>query len=300
MDRLEAMSILAAAVDTGSFSAASRKLGVPLPTVSRKVAELEKHLEAKLLVRSTRKLALTDAGASYLAACKRILEQVGDAEAAAAGEYRTPRGELTITAPIVFGRLHVLPVVCDFLARYPDIDVRMALSDGNVNLIDDHIDLAVRIGALADSSMRAMRVGAVRRVVCGSPGFFAAHGTPKKPEDLAGLPCVTFAGMTGGTSWTFARGRGLARPVQARTRLAVNTAEAALDAAIRGVGVTRVLSYQAARAVREGKLRIVLQKFEPAPMPVSLIHAGQDLVALKIRSFLDFAAPRLRKALGGG
>jgi DNA-binding transcriptional LysR family regulator len=292
------MSILAAAVDTGSFSAASRKLGVPLPTVSRRVAELEKHLKAKLLVRSTRKLALTDAGASYLAASKRILEQVGDAEAAAAGEYSTPRGELAITAPIVFGRLHVLPVVCDFLARFSDIDVRMVLSDGNVSLIDDHIDLAVRIGALPDSSMMATRVGAVRRVVCGSPGFFAAHGTLKKPEDLAGLSCVTFAGTASSTSWTFGRGR--ARPVQVRARLAVNTAEAALDAAIKGIGLTRVLSYQAARPVRDGKLRIVLQKFEPAPMPVSLLHAGQDLVALKIRSFLDFAAPRLRKALSGG
>jgi DNA-binding transcriptional LysR family regulator len=300
VDRLEAMSILAAAVDTGSFSAASRKLGVPLPTVSRKVAELEKHLKAKLLIRSTRKLALTDAGASYLAACKRILEQVDDAEAAAAGEYSVPRGELAITAPIVFGRLHVLPVVCDFLARYPDIDVRMALSDGNVSLIDDHIDLAVRIGALPDSSMMATRVGAVRRVVCGSPDFFAAHGTPKKPQNLAGLPCVTFAGTAAGTSWTFKRGRGRARPVQIRTRLSVNTAEAALDAAIKGIGVTRVLSYQSARAVREGKLRIVLQKFEPEPMPVSLLHAGHDLVALKIRTFLDFAAPRLRQALSGG
>lgn len=302
MDRLEAMSILAAAVDTGSFSAASRRLGVPLPTVSRKVAELEKHLKAKLLVRSTRKLALTDAGASYLAASKRILEQVDDAEAAAAGEYSTPRGELAITAPIVFGRLHVLPVVCDFLARFSDIDVRMVLSDGNVSLIDDHIDLAVRIGALPDSSMMATRVGAVRRVVCGSPDFFAAHGTPKKPEDLAGLSCVTFAGAASSTSWTFARGRGRGRaqPVQVRARLAVNTAEAALDAAIKGIGLTRVLSYQAARPVREGKLRIVLQKFEPAPMPVSLLHAGQDLVALKICSFLDFAAPRLRKALSGG
>jgi DNA-binding transcriptional LysR family regulator len=300
MDRLEAMSILLAAVDSGSFSAASRKLGVPLPTVSRKVAELERHLEAKLLTRSTRKLALTGAGAAYVAACKRILEQVGDAEAAAAGEYNTPRGELAITAPIVFGRLHVLPVVCDFLARFPDIDVRMALSDRNVNLIDDHIDLAVRIGALPDSGMMATRVGAVRRVVCGSPDFFAAHGTPKQPQDLAGLPCVTFAGMAGGTSWTFAHGRGVARPAQIRTRLAVNTAEAALDAAIKGIGLTRVLSYQAVRPVREGKLRIVLQKFEPAPMPVSLLYAGQDPVALKIRSFIDFAAPRLRKSLSGG
>jgi len=297
MDRLEAMSILRAAVETGSFSAASRKLRIPLPTVSRKVAELEKHLKARLLVRSTRKLALTDAGADYLAACKRILEQVDEAEAAAAGEYSVPRGELAVTAPVVFGRLHVLPVISEFLARFPDIDVRLTLSDRNVDLIDDRIDIAVRIGALADSTMTALKVGTVRRVVCGSPDFLAAHGIPAKPPDLAAMPCVTFASTAGGASWSFARGRGAARPVQVRERLSVNTAEAALDAAIKGVGLTRVLSYQAARAVRDGKLRIVLQKFEPAPLPVSLLHAGGDPLPLKVRSFLDFAAPRLRKSL---
>jgi DNA-binding transcriptional LysR family regulator len=218
----------------------------------------------------------------------------------AAGEYSMPRGALAIAAPIVFGRLHVLPIACDFLARHADIDVRMALSDRNVSLIDDHIDVAIRIGALADSRMTATRVGAVRRVVCGSPGFFAAHGMPKRPQDLTALPCVTFASTAGGASWAFARGRGAARPVQIRTRLAVNTAEAAMDAAIKGVGLTRVLSYQAARPVREGKLRIVLREFEPEPLAVSLIHAGADLLPLKLRSFLDFAAPRLRLSLRGG
>jgi DNA-binding transcriptional LysR family regulator len=297
MDRLEAMSILIAAVETGSFSAASRKLGVPLPTVSRKVAELEKRLDARLLVRSTRKLALTAAGATYLAACKRIIEQVDDAEAAAAGEYSVPRGELAITAPIVFGRLHVLPVVRDFLARFPDIDVQLALADRNVSLIEDHIDLAVRIGALADSSLAATRVGTVRRVVCASPGFLTAHGTPKTPQDLAGLPCVTFVSSAGGVPWTFRQGRRAPRPVQIRPRLTVNTAEAALDAALGGIGLTRVLSYQAASAVRDGKLRIVLKGFEPDPLPVSLVHAGRHQLPLKTRSFLDFAAPRLRKAL---
>ena len=298
MDRLEAMSILRAAVETGSFSAASRKLRVPLPTVSRKVAELEKHLSVRLLVRSTRKLALTDAGADYLAACKRILEQVDEAEAAVAGEYSVPRGELAVTAPVVFGRLHVLPVICDFLARFADIDVHLTLSDRNVNLIDDQIDVAVRIGALPDSSMSAAKVGAVRRVVCGSPAFLAAHGMPKQPEDLAGTPCVTVASAAGRAPWTFARGRGPARPVQVQERLSVNTVEAALDAALAGVGLTRVLSYQAARAVRDGKLRVVLRKFEPAPLPVRVMHAGGDPLPLKVRSFLDFAAPRLRKALG--
>jgi DNA-binding transcriptional LysR family regulator len=298
MDRLEAMSLLVAAVETGSFSAASRKLGIPLPTVSRKIAELETHLNTRLLVRSTRKLALTDAGAAYLATAKNILEQVGDAERAAAGEYVKPKGELVIAAPIVFGRLHVLPVVNDFLATFPDIRVRMVFSDRNTDLIDEHIDLAVRIGALPDSSMMATRVGFVRRVVCGSPGYFAAHRTPKKPIDLATLPCVTFDMLTTGSAWTFASpDRKSEQSVPIWSRLSVNTAEAAIDAAISGVGITRVLSYQVARAVKDGQLRIVLTDFEPEPLPVSLIHAGQGLLPLKMRSFLEFAAPRLRKSL---
>lgn len=299
MDRLEAMSILIAAVEAGSFSAASRKLGTPLPTVSRKVSELEAHLKTRLLIRSTRKLSVTDAGAAYVAACKRILEQVGDAEAQASGEYNAPRGELVVTAPIVFGRLHVLPVVDAFLEKFPDINVRMTLSDANVSLVDDHVDMAVRIGALPDSSMIATRVGSVRRVVCGSPRYFAAHGTPKTPEDLAALTCITFAGL-GGTAWTFpSHGRGPARPANPLCRLAINTAEAAIDAAIAGVGVTQVLSYQVARAVGDGQLRIVLKDYEPDPIPVSLVHAGQGLLPLKMRSFLEFAVPRLRRSLAG-
>jgi DNA-binding transcriptional LysR family regulator len=204
MDRLEAMSILIAAVETGSFSAASRNLGVPLPTVSRKIAELEAHLNTRLLVRTTRKLALTDAGVAYLAASKNILEQVGDAERAASGEYVTPKGDLVVAAPIVFGRLHVLPVVTDFLATFPDIRVRMLFSDRNTHLVDDHIDMAVRIGALPDSSMMATRIGSVRRVVCGSPAYFAEHGTPKTPADLTGHACITFDVLAAGTAWIFA------------------------------------------------------------------------------------------------
>jgi DNA-binding transcriptional LysR family regulator len=298
MDRLEAMSVLIAAVEAGSFSAASRKLGVPLPTISRKVSELEAHLRTRLLVRSTRKLALTDAGAAYLAACKRILEQVGEAERTVTGEYVAPRGDLTLTAPIVFGRLHVLPVVSDFLARFPQINVRMVLSDRDVHLVDDQIDMAVRIGNLPDSSMVATRVGFVRRVVCASPAFLAAHGTPAVPADLADLPCVTFDFLAARSAWTFASpDRKLEQSVPVRCRLSVNTAEAAIDSAIAGVGLTRVLSYQAARAVADGKLRLVLREFERDPIPVSLLHAGQGLLPLKMRSFLEFAAPRLRRSL---
>jgi DNA-binding transcriptional LysR family regulator len=192
--------------------------------------------------------------------------------------------------------LHVLPAVNEFLANYPDIDVRLLLSDRNVHLIDDHVDLAVRIGALADSSMVAVRVGSVRRVVCASPTFLAGHGTPKAPEDLSALACVTFDALTSSTAWNFTTADSRTeRAVALRSRLSVNTAEAAVDAAISGVGVTRVLSYQAANAVAEGKLRIVLAKYESEPLPINIVHIGQSLLPLKTRAFLDFVAPRIRE-----
>jgi DNA-binding transcriptional LysR family regulator len=296
MDRLDAMSVLLAAVETGSLSAAGRKLHAPLPTVSRKVSELEAHLGTRLLIRSTRRLTLTDAGATYVAACKRILEQVNEAERTAAGEYTTPRGELILTAPVAFGRLHVLPVVTAFLAAFPEIDVRLILSDRNVHLVDDQIDMAVRIGALPDSAMVATRIGSVRRVVCASPAYLAGHGIPKKPADLGSHICVNFDALTSASEWHFPAGKS-ERPVPIHSRLSVNTAEAAVDAAVAGVGLTRVLSYQAAQAVRDGTAQIVLEAFEPPPLPVNLLHAAQGLLPLKMRGFLDFAAPRLRQAL---
>src|SRR5215469_7303701 len=259
---------------------------------------LEAHLRTRLLIRSTRKLTLTDAGAAYLAACKRILEQVSDAERAATGEYSTPKGDLIVTAPIVFGRLHVLPVVNEFLAMFPQINLRLLLLDRIAHLIDDHIDLALRIGALPDSSLVATRVGFVRLVVCGSPAFFAGHGIPKSPGDLSSLAAVTFDALESATVWNFRkRDSRTEEPIPIRSRLSVNTAEAAIDAAIAGVGVTRVLSYQVARAVAEGKLQIVLASFEPAPVPVSIFYANQNMLPLKMRSFIDFAAPRLRARL---
>ncbi len=295
MDRLDAMAILIAVADAGSLSAASRKLGVPLPTVSRKVSELEGHLKTRLLIRSTRKLTLTDAGAGYVEACLRILEQVGDAERTAAGEFSVPRGNLVVTAPIVFGRLHVLPAINAFLKTYPEINVRLVLSDRNVHLIDDNIDLAVRIGALPDSSLVATRVGAVRYVVCASPAYLDAHGTPNVPEDLSALACVSFDMLPASNVWTFSPAAShAARTVPIQSRLSVNTAEAAIDAAIAGIGVTRVLSYQAACAVAEGKLRFVLADYEAAPLPIHLVHIGQGRMPLKLRACLDFIAPRIR------
>ena len=299
MDRLEAMSLLVAVAEAGSLSAAGRKLGVPLPTVSRKISELEAHLNTRLLTRSTRKLALTDSGAAYVAAARRILDEVSEAERAASGEHAAPRGDLVITAPVVFGRLHVLPVIAEFLTQWPEINVRLVLADRNLHLIDDHIDIAVRIGALADSALVATQVGAVRSVVCGSPTYFAAHGVPERPEDLAALTAVTFDPLSSSQqAWIFRdpkSKRELRAPV--RSRLSVNTAEAAIDGAAAGLGVTRVLSYQVAEAVLDGRIQIVLAEYEPAPSPVSLIHAGHELTPLKVRMLLDFAAPRLRARL---
>ena len=296
MDRLEAMSALLAAVEAGSLSGASRKLGMPLATVSRKVSELEAHLRTRLVTRTSRRLILTDAGRSYIAACKRILDDIREAERAAAGEYSAPRGELIITAPIVFGRLHVLPVLLEFLNTYPEIDVRLTLADRVVNLQEDHVDLAVRIGELPDSSLVAMRVGSIGRVVCGSPAYFAERGTPKRPNELSKHDCITFNGLTSPEAWIFPSGKGNIS-VAVHSRLIVNTAEAAIDAAITGLGITRVLSYQVADAMRTGALLLALREFETPPVPISLVHAGQGRLALKLRAILDFAAPRLKARL---
>ncbi|HEX9768004.1 MAG TPA: LysR family transcriptional regulator [Kiloniellales bacterium] len=296
MDRLESMSMLVTAADAGSLSAASRRLGRPLTTVSRRISALEAHLGTRLLNRSSRRLTLTDAGRSYVAACKRILDDVKEAERAAIGEYSAPRGELTVTAPIVFGRLHVLPVVTEFLKAYPEIDIRMVLADRVVNLVEDHVDLAVRIGDLPDSGLVATRVGAIRRVVCASPAYFSLRGTPRRPGELGAHDCVSFEGLMVPEAWTFAIERSLAS-VPIHSRLVVNTAEAAVDAAIAGVGIARVLSYQIAAAMRAGTLAIALREFEPAPWPISLVYGGGRPVPLKLRAFLDFAAPRLKARL---
>jgi len=293
MDRLDAMKVFLAVAEAGSLSAAGRRLGMPLATVSRKLAELEDHLGARLLNRSTRRLEITDAGRGYEQACRRILDEVAEAESAAAGAYDTPRGELAVTAPIVFGRLHVLPVLTEFLRAHAEIDVRLALGDRVAHLIDEHVDVAVRIGALPDSRLNAMPLGQLRSVVCASPAWLKAHGTPRTPADLAAHRCITFEATFPGP-WRFSDG---AEFTPERPRLVVNTAEAAIDAAAAGLGVTRVLSYQADAALRDKRLRLLLRAFEPAPVPVHLVWDGQQRVTSRLRTFLDFAAPRLRERL---
>ena len=293
MDRLDAMKVFLAVVDAGSLSAAGRRLGVPLATVSRRLAELEDHLGARLLNRSTRRLELTEPGRGYEQACRRILDEVAGAEAAVAGEYDAPRGELAVTAPLVFGRLHVLPVVSEFLRANAEVDVRLALGDRVAHLIDEHVDVAVRIGRLPDSRLNATPLGHLRSVVCASPAWLKAHGTPRTPDDLATHRCITFESAFPGP-WRFAGGLEF---TPLRPRLVVNTAEAAVDAAVAGLGVTRLLSYQADAALRDKRLRLLLRPFEPEPVPVHLVWDGQQRVTFKLRTFIDFAAPRLRAGL---
>jgi DNA-binding transcriptional LysR family regulator len=298
MDRFEAMLMFLTAIEKGSLSAAAREMHIPVPTLSRKVADLEALLGTQLLTRTTRKLILTDAGVTYAASARRILEQVDEAERQAAGEFTTPRGELVITAPLLFGRLHVLPVIADFLAQFPEVNVRLMLGDRNVNLVDDQIDMAIRIGKLPDSAMIATRVGSMRRVVCGSPKLLKSRAIPQTPEDLTRMPCVASIGVqTLASGWRFRHpetGSDIEVPIFPRL---ATTAEAAVDAALRGVGFVCLRHYQVVDAVAAGKLRIVLKTYEPEPAPVHLIHATRGQMPLKMRRFLDFATPRLRKSL---
>jgi DNA-binding transcriptional LysR family regulator len=296
MDRFASMSAFVAVVEAGGFSAASRRLGMPLASVSRKVSELEDQIGVQLLVRSTRKVTMTDSGQQFFEACRRILDDLGEAERAASGEYRTPRGELVMTAPIVFGRLHIVPIVTDFLKAYREVEIQLRLADRVINLVEEHVDIALRIGELPDSSHVVTRVGSIGRVACASPEYLAGRGTPQHPDELATHDCVTFAGLVSTREWTFNLGASVA-PVPVRARFTVTTAEAAVDAALAGAGITRVLYYQAAQAIAEGRLVVVLAGYEPEPFAVSLVYPAGRLIPLKLRAFLDFTAPRLKSRL---
>ena len=290
------MNVLLAVADAGNLSAAGRRLGMPLPTVSRKVSELEAHLKSRLVTRSTSGSALTEAGRSYVAACRRIMDDIHEAERVAAGEYNEPRGDLVLTAPVVFGRTHVLPIINEFLRAYPKVSVRLVLGDRLLNLTEDHVDLALRIGTLPDSQLVSTGLGKIRRVVCASPAYLAEHGVPKSPQELDSHQCISFEHLTSAYAWRF-RVEGAEVGVPVHPRLVVNTAEAAIDAAIAGTGITCVFSYQVESALRAGSLRVMLRRFEPDPIPVSFLYSGRGRLPLKLRALLDFAALRLRDRL---
>lgn len=297
MDRLDAMSVFMTIVESGSFSEASRRLGMPLATVSRKIAELEAHLKTQLLKRPARKLILTDAGRSYMAACKRIVEQVDEAERDASGEYRIPMGELAVTAPSPLGHMHLLPIALEFMQAYPQVHLRLLLTDRVVNMLEEDVDVAVRIGELRDSSMIATKIGSIRNVVCASPVYLAGRERPQRPKDLSEHDCITVDSVPSQRDWKFIKG-GEEVVVPVKSKIDVSSSEAAITAAIAGVGITRVMSYKMEEARRAGQLEILLETFEPTPWPVNIIYTSRRLVPLKLRAFIDWTVPRLRARLG--
>ncbi len=296
MDRLEAMSIIVAVTETGSFSAASRRLKKPVATVSRMVAELEARLKAQLFQRSSRQMTLTDAGRSYIEACKRIIEQVDDAEREVSGEYRIPKGDLAITSPWGLGHMHLMPIAVEFMNAYPEIALRLVLTDRIVDTVEENIDISIRIGNLADSNLIATKVGSVRFVLCASPLYLAEHGHPSEPAELAAHDCISIDSVAPQRSWKFIKdGREIVAPI--RSRLTVSNSEAAIDAAIASAGITRVMSYKMEAARRAGQLVLMLEEFEQEPWPVHIVYAERKPVPLKLRAFLNWMTPRLKARL---
>ena len=295
MDRISEMATFVAIIEEGSLAAAARRIGRSPPAVTRILAALEQRLGIRLIQRTTRRLSATDAGQRFFVSCQRLLAQLDDIEQAAAGAGATPRGRLRITAPSLFGRLHVAPVVGAFLDRYPDVQVELVLLDRVVELIDEGFDLAVRIGHLPDSSLVVRKVATVRRVLCASPAYLARAGAPTSPHDLVRHDIVAFPGTGSAEAWRFrANERTVTVPV--KPRLSVNQADAAVAAALEGRGITRILSYQLALAPA-GALTLLLEPFEPEPLPVQLVYPAHRLVAPSVRAFVDAAVAGLARSI---
>src|SRR5712672_2358007 len=288
MDRIDAMHAFVAVADLHGFAPAARKLGLSPSGVTRLIAALEDRLGARLLQRTTRSVTLTDAGARYLERARRILADVEEAELAGEGERTRPSGRLVVSAPVGFGRLYVSPVVSAYLKRYPDVSGELRLEDRVINLVEEGIDLAVRIGHLADSSLVARHVGEMRRIVVASPAYLRKHGEPKTPDAIASHLTIQFGATAVTGEWRFMEDGREAR-VNVTPRLSTNVADAAIQYAAQGGGLTRVLAYQAADAVKHGRLKIVLAKFEQPPLPIHIVYPTSRLLSAKVRSFIDLA-----------
>lgn len=293
MDRLQTMEVFVAVVDSGGFASAARKLDLSAPVVTRAVAELEARLGVTLLTRTTRQVRVTEAGARYADDCRRILADVGDAESATSGSRSLVQGTLSVTAPVLFGNLHVTPIVTAYLQRYPDVDAHCLFVDRVVNLIDEGLDVAVRIGELPDSSLRAATVGRVRRMLVAAPAYLAAHGRPQRPEDLAQHTLIQPTQVVPYPEWRFAEG---GRPLvqRIRPRLRTTTNDSARSAAQSGLGIARLLSYQVADALARGELLPLLEDFETPPLPVNIVHHEGRHMTQKVRAFVDLAVDALR------
>jgi DNA-binding transcriptional LysR family regulator len=296
MDKLAAMATFVRIVDQGSLTAAARTLDKSLPSVVRSLAALEAALGVRLLNRTTRRIALTLEGRDYLARCRRILGDVEEAELALAAEQSEPAGKLTLSASVLFGQLHVAPLATAFMERYDQVSVDLMLLDRIVNLIEEGVDVAVRIAHLEDSTLIARPVGEVRRVVCASPALIAESNPLTRPEQLGNRDCVHFTGVAPGAAWTFEEG-GKALPVPVAGRFICNQATAAIDACAAGAGYGRFLSYMVAPLVKQGRLKIVLAEFEPPPVPVSLVYVQAKYMSARIRVLVDWMANGLRRQL---
>jgi len=293
------MQTFVAVAEEEGFAPAARRLGVSPPVVTRAIAALEEHLGARLLERTTRKVRVTETGARYLGDCKRLLAEVEDVEAAVSGEHGKARGVLGVTASVMFGRLFVAPLLVDFLAKHPQVSARALLVDQVVDLIDEALDVAVRIAKLGDSTLTSVKVGAVRRVTCAAPSYLKKHGTPRTPRELAEHRSFVFSTERSPPSWTFEhQGQPLAfRP---RATLLVNSSEVGIDAAVAGAGLTRALSYMVAGHIRAGRLRVILEDYEAEPIPIHVVYREGRRAPARVRAFVDFAVSRLRSdaALG--
>jgi DNA-binding transcriptional LysR family regulator len=286
MDRIDAMQAFVAVADLQGFAPAARKLGLSPSGVTRLIAALEERLGSRLLQRTTRSVALTDVGKRYLERARQILADVDEAEGAVEGERTRPGGRLVVSAPIGFGRFHVSPVTSEYLGRYGEVSVELRLSDLVVNLVEEGVDLAVRVGHLADSSLVARHVGEMRRVVVASPGYLKAHGEPRTPEAIASHQTIQFGAMSTPPDWRFVRAGSEVRVAPA-PRFSTNSSDAAIQYAVQDGGLTRVLAYQAADAIKGGRLKVVLAKFEPPPLPIHIVYPTSRLLSAKVRTFID-------------
>ena len=297
MDKLVAMATFVGIVDRGSLTAAAAALDTSLPSVVRRLAELEAVLGVRLLNRTTRRLSLTDEGREYYERSRRVLADIDEAESALAARRAKPRGRLRITAPVVFGRLRVAPIVTAFLAQHEALQIELVLLDRIVDLVEEGLDVGVRIAQLPESSLIAVAVGHTRRVVCASPGYLKRAGTPTRPDDLAAHACIASSVLGEIHTWSF--GESSAQRVAIRPALVTNQIDAAIDASVTGLGCVQALRYQVQALLDGGALRRLLARFEPAPLPIQFVYPHARLLSANVRAFVDFAVPRLRASLAG-
>jgi len=293
MDRFHLMNVLVAVVDAKGFAGAARALAISPPAVTRAVNELEAHLGLRLLTRTTRTVRMTEAGERYVQDCRRILAEMAEADESVTGQHGAPRGRLTLTAPVLFGGAFVTPIVREYLQRYPEVSATCLFLDRVVNLVDEGVDVAIRIGELPDSTLQAIRVGQVRRVVCASPAYLREQGTPLSPDDLHRHTIVSANSVTPQLEWRMQH-HGAPLSVRLQARMSTTTNDSAMAAVAGGFGLTRLLSYQVAEYLRAGTLQAVLTEFEPAPLPVHVLHREGRQASHRVRAFIDLAIERLR------